>query len=60
MVIGAETDPLKEFRDIEKKFGKKVTWIEMDEEEYRTKRRKKDAFLRRVLSGKRISLVGRV
>jgi hypothetical protein len=32
----------------------------MDEDEYRTKRKKKDAALRRLLSGKRITLIGRV
>jgi predicted transcriptional regulator len=59
MVIGAEFSPIKELRDIEKKFGYRIIWIEMDEEEYRLKRRKKDISLRRILSGKRISLVGR-
>jgi hypothetical protein len=59
MVIGADFSPVKEFRDIERKFDIRVTWIEMDEDEYRLKRRKKDAFLKRILSGKRISLMGR-
>jgi hypothetical protein len=32
----------------------------MEEDEYRRMRRKKEAMLRKILSGKRISLVGRV
>jgi DNA-binding transcriptional ArsR family regulator len=60
MVIGAEESPVKEFRNIERKFGCRITWIEMDEDEYRQKRKKKDPFLKNLLSGKRISLLGRV
>ena len=60
MVIGAEFSPVKEFRDIEKKFGYRVTWIEMEEDEYRLKRKKKDPFLKKILSEKRITLLGRV
>jgi len=32
----------------------------IDEAEYKLKRKKKDAGIRRLLSGKRISLIGRV
>ena len=60
MVIGAETSPIKEFRNIERKFKYKVTWIEMEEDEYRLKRKKKDPFLKKILAGKRITLLGRV
>jgi DNA-binding transcriptional ArsR family regulator len=60
MVIGAETELVKEFRSLERKFDCRITWIEMEEDEYRSMRRKKDAMLRKILSGKRISLVGRV
>lgn len=60
MVIGPQTSLVKEFRSIEKKFGCRITWIEMDEEEYRSRRKKRDPRLRGVLAGKRISLVGRV
>jgi len=59
MVVGAEVSPVKEFRDLEKKFGCRLTWIEMEEEEYRTKRRKRAAELKSILSGKRITLLGR-
>jgi DNA-binding transcriptional ArsR family regulator len=60
MVIGAETSPVKEFRDLERKFGCNLTWIEMDEEEYRLKRKKREPNLKRILSEKRITLIGRV
>lgn len=60
MVIGAETSLVREFRDIERKFGCALTWIEMDAEEYALKRKKKEPTLKRILSGKRISLIGRV
>jgi predicted transcriptional regulator with HTH domain len=60
MVIGAEGDLVKEFRNIERKFGRRVTWIEMDEDDYKLKKRKGDSALRKILSGKRISLIGRV
>lgn len=59
MVIGAR-DLVKEFRDLERKFGFNITWIEMEEDEYKLKRRKKDPALKRILSGRRISLIGRV
>lgn len=60
MVIGAEEDLVKEFRSIERKFGRRVTWIEMEEDDYKLKKRKGDSALRKILSGKRISLIGRV
>jgi hypothetical protein len=60
MVIGAQTELVREFRNLERKFDCRITWIEMEEDEYRRMRRKKDAMLRKILSGKRISLVGRV
>jgi hypothetical protein len=60
MVIGATSPVDKEFKNLMKKFGYAINWIEMDEEEYRRKRRKKDSSLLRILSGKRIPLIGRV
>jgi hypothetical protein len=60
MVIGADESVDKEFKSLMKKFGYTINWIEMDEDEYKLKRRKRDSSLKRILSGKRISLVGRV
>ncbi len=59
-VIGASPAVLKGFRDLEKKFSQKINCTLMDEDEYKAKRRKKDAALKRLLSGKRISLIGRI
>jgi len=60
MVIGPGSPLIKGFRDIEKKFSCTITWIEMDYEEYREKRRRKEARLIGILSKKRIMLAGRV
>jgi len=60
LVIGADNPVDKEFKSLMKKFGYTIEWIEMEEDEYKRKRRKKDPSLMRILSGKRISLVGRV
>jgi len=60
MVIGAETSIQKELKDIERKFGCRINCTEMEEEEYKLKRKKRDSALKRILSGKRISLIGRV
>lgn len=60
MVIGAEEDLVREFRNLERKFDCRITWIEMDEDEYRQKKKKGDSALRKILSERRISLIGRV
>ncbi len=60
LVIGADERVDKEFKSLMKKFGYTINWIEMDEEEFSQKKKKKDSSLMRILSGKRISLVGRV
>lgn len=59
LVIGPEASVDREFKDLKNKFGYTINWIEMEESEYRRKRRKKDSSLMRILSGKRISLIGR-
>lgn len=59
-VIGASPAASKGLKDLARKFGQKINYTLMDEEEYKVKRKKKDAALRRLLSGKRISLIGRV
>lgn len=59
-IIGAEPTVLKEVRVLEKKFGYKINCMLIDEDEYKIKRKKRDAALRRLLAGKRISLIGRV
>lgn len=60
LIVGAEAGLMKEFKDLEKKFGFTITWIEMDAQEFKDKKAKQDPKLMRILDGKRISLVGRV
>jgi predicted transcriptional regulator with HTH domain len=60
VVIGEAPGVSKGLKELEKKFGYKINCMLIDEEEYKTKRKKKDAALKKILSGKRISLIGRV
>lgn len=58
-VIGASPSVIKGLKDLEKKFSLKINCTLMDEDEYRMKRKKADAALKRILSSKRITLIGR-
>lgn len=59
-VIGASSSLSRELKDLEKRFDQKIDCIVMDEDEYKQKKKKRDANLKRVLSGKRITLIGRL
>jgi predicted transcriptional regulator with HTH domain len=59
-VIGASPVVLKGLKDLERKFNQKINCTLIEEDDYKAKRRKKDAGLKRLLSGKRISLIGRI
>jgi len=60
MVIGSFTPTiLSGLQEIETKFGKKINCTVIEESEYRLKK-KKDLNLKRILSGKRITILGRV
>lgn len=59
LVIGASTGFETGIRSLEKKFGVKINYLLMDEEEYREKKRKRDNTLKKILSEKRITLIGR-
>ncbi|MEW6570902.1 MAG: winged helix-turn-helix domain-containing protein [Nitrospirota bacterium] len=59
-VIGASSSLPRELKDLEKRFDRKINCSIMDEEEYRAKRKKGDAGLKKILSGKRITLIGRL
>lgn len=59
-IIGATPSVSKGLKDLEKKFGHKINYTLIDEAEYKMKRKKRDAGIKRLLSGKRISLIGRV
>jgi len=58
-VIGASSSLTRELKDLEKRFEQKLNCSMMDEEEYRVKKKKGDANLKRLLSGKRVTLIGR-
>jgi predicted transcriptional regulator with HTH domain len=59
-VIGAMSSLTKELKDIEKRFDRKINCAIVDEDEYKLKKKKGDANLKRLLSGKRIALIGRL
>lgn len=59
-VIGGTVQPLKQgINELERRFGVKISYTVMDEEEYRLKKAKKDSNLKKILSEKRITLIGR-
>jgi len=59
-VIGALSSLTRELKEIEKRFDRKINCTIIDEEEYRVKKKKGEANLKRLLSGKRITLIGRL
>jgi predicted transcriptional regulator with HTH domain len=59
-VIGASPVLARELKNLENIFYQKIDCTVMDEEEYRHKKKKGDAALKRLLSGKRITLIGRI
>ncbi len=59
-VIGALPSLAKELKDLERRFDQKIDCIMMDEDEYRLKKKKRDSNLKKILSGKRITLIGRL
>ena len=58
-VIGASSSLTKEMKDLERRFDQKIEFTIMDEDEYRLKKKKGDSNLKKILSGKRITLIGR-
>jgi predicted transcriptional regulator with HTH domain len=59
-VIGASSTLAKELKGIKKRFDQEVNCTVMEEDEYRLKKKKRDSNLKRILSGKRINLIGRL
>lgn len=59
-VIGALLSLTKELKNIERRFDRKINCTIIDEDEYRIKKKKGDANLKRFLSGRRITLIGRL
>lgn len=59
VVVGPSTPAfLMGLQDLEKKFGKRMNCMVIDEDDYKTKKRK-DSNLKRILAEKRITLMGR-
>lgn len=59
-VIGASPSLARELKNLEKRFDQKIDCVIIDEEEYKLKKKKGDASLKKILSGKRIALIGRL
>lgn len=60
-ILGASSSSLaKDLKDIEKRFNHEIDYILMDEDEYKIKKKKGDSSLKKILSGKRITLIGRL
>ncbi|MEW6585932.1 MAG: winged helix-turn-helix domain-containing protein [Nitrospirota bacterium] len=59
-VIGASSSLTRELKDLERRFEQKISCRMMDEDEYRLKKKKGDSNLKKILSGKRITLIGRL
>jgi hypothetical protein len=59
MVVGAQTDLVRSFRDLERKFDCTITWLEMEERDYREKKKNKDAPMRSIFSSRKISIIGK-
>ncbi|MCX7794456.1 MAG: winged helix-turn-helix domain-containing protein [Thermodesulfovibrionales bacterium] len=59
LVVGASSVFESGVKNLEKKFGVKINYILLDEEDYRQKKRRRDSNLKKILSEKRITLIGR-
>ncbi|MFA6054555.1 MAG: winged helix-turn-helix domain-containing protein [Thermodesulfovibrionales bacterium] len=59
-VIDASPSLTKELKGIEKRFNHEIDCTMMDEDEYKVKKKKRDSNLKKILSGKRITLIGRM
>lgn len=59
-VLGSELSLNKELREIKRRFRCRIQCVEMEEEEYLIKKKRGDVTLKRILTGKRINLIGRL
>jgi predicted transcriptional regulator with HTH domain len=59
-VIGASAAIMAGLKDLEEKFGKKINYTLLDESDYKQKKEKGDIELEKLLSGKKITLIGRI
>lgn len=60
-IIGASSNNIgTELKELEEKFSKKINYTAIDESEYKDRKEKGDVDLEKLLSGKRITLIGRM
>lgn len=60
-IIGASSNNIGAgLKELEDKFGKKINYTAIDESEYKHRKEKGDVDLEKLLSGKRITLIGRI
>ncbi|TAL24060.1 MAG: ArsR family transcriptional regulator [Nitrospirae bacterium] len=60
-IIGATSNNLgTSLKALEEEFGKKIHYTLLDDSEYKVKKEKGDAELEKLLSGKKITLIGRI
>lgn len=60
-IIGASSNNIgTELKELEEKFSKKINYTAIDESEYKNRKEKGDVDLEKLLSGKRITLIGRM
>jgi predicted transcriptional regulator with HTH domain len=59
-VIGASPSLSREIKDLERRFDQKINAALMEEEEYKLRKKRGDAGLKKTMLGKRISLIGRL
>ncbi|MBU4321381.1 MAG: winged helix-turn-helix domain-containing protein [Nitrospinae bacterium] len=60
-IIGASSNNIEAgLKELEEKFSKKINYTAIDESEYKNRKEKGDVDLEKLLSGKRITLIGRM
>ncbi|OGW73993.1 MAG: hypothetical protein A2484_10225 [Nitrospirae bacterium RIFOXYC2_FULL_44_7] len=60
-IIGASSNNIGAgLKELEEKFSKKINYTAIDESEYKNRKEKGDVDLEKLLSGKRITLIGRI
>jgi|GEM_PF-134667 len=61
LIIGASSNNIaSSLKEIEEKFGKKISYTAIEESEYKQRKEQGDEDFEKLLSGKRITLIGRI
>ncbi|MGB9714973.1 MAG: winged helix-turn-helix domain-containing protein [Thermodesulfovibrionales bacterium] len=59
VIGGAQTSLTKELKNLEKRFDRKINYTIIDENEFQLKKKRGDSNLKKLMSGKKITLIGR-